>query len=48
MSKREEKIVAMKKELDAYKNGTSSAKPFFTTMQELSSWLETKANIWKS
>ena len=48
MNTKEEKIAAMRKELDAYKSGTSDAKPFYTTMQELSSWLDTKANIWKS
>jgi len=32
----------MQKELDAYKVNNSTAKPYFTSMKEISSWLASK------
>jgi len=32
----------MKNALDEYKKDTTSAKPYFTSMKEISSWLATK------
>ena len=34
----------MKNALDAYKADTTSAKPYFTSMKEISSWLTKKEN----
>ncbi len=42
MSK-QESIAKMLQALDAYKKDKSSAKPFFTSMKEISAWLEKKA-----
>lgn len=39
---KEEASKQMQKELEAYKAGTSSAKSYFTSMKEISSWLATK------
>lgn len=35
-------IKLIQKELDAYKSNNSSAKQYFTSMKEISSWLATK------
>ena len=35
-------IESIQKELDAYKSDNSTAKQFFTSMKEISSWLATK------
>ncbi len=35
-------IEYIQKELDAYKKDNSTAKQFFTSMKEISSWLATK------